>query len=77
MRAIECQSRILLLVIAIVALAVLAQGNTASAATAYPIKPVRVIVGAPPGSGTDVIMRVAAQVLAEKWAQAIVVDNRV
>lgn len=43
---------------------------------AYPAKPVRMIVGFPPGGGTDVVARVIAQKLTEWWGQAVTVENR-
>jgi tripartite-type tricarboxylate transporter receptor subunit TctC len=43
---------------------------------AYPRKPVRVLVGSPAGSGSDVMMRAIAVKLAERWGQSVVVDNR-
>jgi tripartite-type tricarboxylate transporter receptor subunit TctC len=42
----------------------------------YPVRPVRVIVGVPPGAGNDTVTRVAAQMLTDKWGQSFVVDNR-
>src|SRR5690349_10124755 len=42
----------------------------------YPNKPVRMIVGFPPGGGTDVVARVIAQKLTEWWGQAVTVENR-
>ena len=45
-------------------------------AQAYPSKPVRMIVGFPPGGGTDVVARVIAQKLTEWWGQAVTVENR-
>lgn len=52
-----------------------AQPDTRSAAT-FPTKPVRLVNGAPPGSGSDLISRLVAQKLAERWGQSVVVDNR-
>ncbi|MBN9428376.1 MAG: tripartite tricarboxylate transporter substrate binding protein [Burkholderiales bacterium] len=46
------------------------------AAAAYPERPIRVIVPIALGSVTDVIMRKAAQPLAERLGQAVVIDNR-
>jgi tripartite-type tricarboxylate transporter receptor subunit TctC len=48
----------------------------AHAAEAYPSKPVRVLVGTPPGSGSDVMMRLAAARVGEKWNRSVVIDNR-
>jgi tripartite-type tricarboxylate transporter receptor subunit TctC len=45
-------------------------------AQAYPAKPVRVIVGFPPGGGTDVVARVISQKLTEWWGQPVTVENR-
>ena len=45
-------------------------------AQAYPVKPVRVIVGFSPGSTTDLIARVLASRLGEVLGQPAVVDNR-
>jgi tripartite-type tricarboxylate transporter receptor subunit TctC len=42
----------------------------------YPSKPVRVLVGSPAGSGSDVMTRVIAQKMSERWGQSVVVDNR-
>ncbi len=42
----------------------------------YPAKPVRVLVGSPAGSGSDVMARVVAQKLTERMGQSVVVDNR-
>ena len=45
-------------------------------AQAYPSKTVRMIVGFPPGGGTDVVARVLAQKLTEWWGQPLTVENR-
>ena len=42
----------------------------------YPAKPVRVLVGAPAGSGSDVMARAVVQKLTERMEQTVVVDNR-
>ena len=60
-------------------LAALAAATLVSAsalAQAYPAKPVRMIVGFPPGGGTDVVARVIAQKLTEWWGQPVTVENR-
>jgi len=48
----------------------------AAAPAAYPARPVRIIVGFPPGSGTDQLARFVAARLTERLAQQVVVDNR-
>jgi len=45
-------------------------------AQGYPNKQVRMIVGFPPGGGTDVVARVISQKLTEWWGQAVTVENR-
>ena len=48
----------------------------AAFAQGYPNKPVRMIVGFPPGGGTDVVARVIGAKLSEWWGQAVAVENR-
>jgi len=47
-----------------------------SAETAYPAKPIRIIVPYPPGGSTDPTARAFATWLTEKWGVSIVIDNR-
>src|SRR3954463_7660504 len=42
----------------------------------YPSKPVRMVVGFPPGGGTDVVARILAPRMSELLGQSIVIDNR-
>jgi tripartite-type tricarboxylate transporter receptor subunit TctC len=45
-------------------------------AQSYPAKPIRMMIGFPPGGGTDIIGRIVAQKLGEALGQQIIVDNR-
>jgi tripartite-type tricarboxylate transporter receptor subunit TctC len=42
----------------------------------YPAKPIRLVVGVPPGGTTDVVARLVGQRLAEQFGRQIVIDNR-
>ncbi len=53
-----------------------AQTKPAGLPGGYPNKPIRVIVPASPGGGTDIISRIVAQRLAERWSTAVVIENR-
>jgi tripartite-type tricarboxylate transporter receptor subunit TctC len=55
-------------------LAILAYANVAQAE--YPDRPVRVVVPVAAGGGVDVMARLLAQKLGERWGQQFVVENR-
>src|SRR5262245_173808 len=42
----------------------------------YPTRPVRIVVGAPPGGGTDIIARLMGRWLSERLSQQFVIENR-
>ena len=46
------------------------------AAASYPVKPVRVLIGSPPGSGSDVMTRAVMQKLSDTLGQSLIADNR-
>ena len=48
----------------------------AAHAQGYPVKPVRIIVGVPPGGGTDILGRALARRLTDAFGQQFVVENR-
>jgi tripartite-type tricarboxylate transporter receptor subunit TctC len=45
-------------------------------AEAYPSRPVRIIVGYPPGGSADVVARLIGQQLSDRLGQSFVVENR-
>jgi tripartite-type tricarboxylate transporter receptor subunit TctC len=42
----------------------------------YPVRPLRWIVGFPPGGGTDTVSRIMAQWLSERLRQSVIVENK-
>jgi tripartite-type tricarboxylate transporter receptor subunit TctC len=60
------------------ALAFLVAASLAAPALAqpYPSKTVRLIAPFAPGGATDVLARIVAQKLGERWGQSVIVDNR-
>lgn len=45
-------------------------------AASFPERPVHIIVGFSPGGGVDVLARLIAQGLSQKWNQPVIVENR-
>jgi len=58
------------------ALLALASSGAAQAQAAYPNKPIRFMVGFPPGGSADVSSRTISQRLSERLGQPLVMDNR-
>ena len=56
--------------------ATLALAPTLAAAQAYPARPIKIIVPAPPGGAIDTIARVVGDKIGASMGQAVVVDNR-
>lgn len=48
----------------------------ALAVDAYPLRPIRILVGFPPGNATDMLARFVGAKLGERLDQQVVVDNR-
>src|SRR4029078_9097367 len=61
--------------LAVVGLSAAASMGGASAAD-YPTRPVKCVVGYPPGGATDIIARLIAQRLSEKLGQQFVIENK-
>ena len=68
--------RTTLFTLAPAALAAAAGLCTPARAQAYPIRPIRLVVPYPPGSGTDIVARLLAQQITENWGQQVIVDNK-
>src|SRR5262249_10258744 len=45
-------------------------------AQTYPSRPVRILVGFPPGSAPDIVARLLGQQLSDRFGQPFVIDNR-
>mgnify|MGYP001566146085 FL=1 len=58
------------------AVAAVAQPASTGSGQAYPTKPVRIIVAAAPGGGTDFVSRLMGNKLAEALGQQVFVENR-
>lgn len=54
----------------------LARPRIARASTAWPARPIRLVVTFPPGGASDIAARLIAPVLAERLGQPIVIENR-
>lgn len=53
-----------------------APGASTVPAQAWPTRPVRLVLGLPPGSGSDLLARALAQRLTPHWGHPVVVENR-
>lgn len=54
----------------------LTAASLGTAAQPFPSKPIKVIIGFPPGSGGETQVRLVGQKLTEAWGQPIIVDAR-
>ena len=68
--------RILIAHLALVALPLLLSRPAAAQEAPYPSRPVRILVGFPPGGGVDLLARVLAQRLQDRMGQPFIVENR-
>jgi tripartite-type tricarboxylate transporter receptor subunit TctC len=49
---------------------------TAFGQSTYPNKPIRMVVGFPPGGANDILGRLVGQKMQEAWGQSVVIDNK-
>jgi tripartite-type tricarboxylate transporter receptor subunit TctC len=57
-------------------LAVVATALPALAQSSYPNRPIRVLVGFPPGGAADIVARVVGQALSVRLGQPVVIENK-
>ena len=69
------QRSALAFVLAVACNLAVAQGMPAASA-AWPVKPVKIMVGASPGGGTDILARMLAEKLQAAFGQPFIVENR-
>jgi tripartite-type tricarboxylate transporter receptor subunit TctC len=50
--------------------------TTAAWSQSYPSKPIRLVVGFPPGGGNDIIARLVGAKMQDNWGQPVVIDNK-
>ncbi|MDM0083585.1 tripartite tricarboxylate transporter substrate binding protein [Variovorax sp. J31P179] len=68
--------RRLLQALTVAALTSIGCAAIAQTASAWPAKPVRVVVGFAPGGSTDVMARILSQSLSESLGQPVIIDNK-
>lgn len=70
------KTNVFALAVVAAAITLLASAAQSDAAAGFPSRPLRIIVGFPPGSGTDILARYVGGKLSERVNQPVVVDNR-
>jgi tripartite-type tricarboxylate transporter receptor subunit TctC len=66
----EILNRLLVLMLSLAAGVCIAQSS------AFPVKPVRFVVGFTPGGPSDILARALGQKLGELWGQRVTIENR-
>lgn len=65
-----------LAILSLVGLALALSSPLAAVAQAWPVKPVRFVLGFPPGGGSDILGRIVAARMQEQMGQTVVIENR-
>jgi tripartite-type tricarboxylate transporter receptor subunit TctC len=69
-----CSRALLFLALALGCLSI--SFGTFAETKSWPDKPIKLIVGFPPGGGSDAIARIIAINLSQMWGQQVIIDNR-
>ena len=67
---------LLSIVIAALLAAAPASAQQSDPAASYPSRTVKIIVSAPPGGGPDLVARIVADRLQQRWGQPVIIENR-
>ena len=62
--------------LSVIAGAALLAAAPAAFAQAWPTKPVRIVIGAPPGGTADIVARLLAEGLQKEWGQPVIVEPK-
>ncbi len=72
----RCKAALPLMVWLLAPVAATAQTTSQDAATAFPGRPLRLVVPFAPGGNTDILARAVGPKMTDQWGKPVVVDNR-